>query len=175
MSLHCVTREPSGWSPTPAIRHRNHQCRQYGPVRWNRRGWNRWTGSRPLDYVQKVSFRNQCARMFTGLRPAEPGCWTATASGRWKRRRWDEASCRASLWPVQDVVANNAAIISLDWGYTQQWLKMNDSERMEQLDGYLQGSPPPGGFTGHHQTDHVRRVPIQTEFGACNGIGIWHQ
>ncbi|MCB6671927.1 MULTISPECIES: hypothetical protein [Phocaeicola] len=39
---------------------------------------------------------------------------------------------------VQDVVANNAAIISLTGDILSSDLKMNDSERMEQLDGCLQ-------------------------------------
>jgi len=63
-----------------------------------------------LDYVQKVSATVRRARMFTDLKGL-PGITSA----------------------VQDVVANNAAIISLTMDILGSDLKMNDSGRIKHL------------------------------------------
>ena len=74
-----------------------------------------------LDYVQKVSATVRRARMFTDLID---------------RQNRLNSNCLRTL--EEDVVANNAAIISLTGDILSSDLKMNDSERMEQLDGCLQ-------------------------------------
>ncbi|OKZ38808.1 MAG: hypothetical protein BHV79_03440 [Bacteroides uniformis] len=79
-----------------------------------------------LDYVQKVSATVRRARMFTDL------------IDRQNRLNSDMKELPGITSAVQDVVANNAAIISLTGDILSSDLKMNDSERMEQLDGCLQ-------------------------------------
>ncbi len=101
-----------------------------------------------LDYVQKVSATVRRARMFTDLIDRQNRLNSNCLRTLEEAEKMDMKGLPGITSAVQDVVANNAAIISLT---------------------------SPGGFTGHHQTDHVTYAYHQTEFGTCNGIGIWHQ
>ena len=98
-----------------------------------------------LDYVQKVSATVRRARMFTDLIDRQNRL-NSNASGPVsythltleEAEKMDMKGLPGITSAVQDVVANNAAIISLTGDILSSDLKMNDSERMEQLDGCLQ-------------------------------------
>ena len=128
-----------------------------------------------LDYVQKVSATVRRARMFTDLidrqnrlnsnylrtlEEAEDGHEGAAGHHFGRAGRGGEQRRHHLPW--------TGDILSSD-------LKMNDSERMEQLDGCLQEVRRLGRL--HLGT--IRQIMSyayhQTEFGTCNGIGIWHQ
>ena len=72
---------------------------------------------------------------------------------------------------VQDVVANNAAIISRPWTYSA--VTENERQRTdkasEEVSGKAEGA---GGGTVRHPSDHLPYTDNQTEFGTCNKIGI---
>ena len=91
-----------------------------------------------LDYVQKVSATVRRARMFTDLIDRQNRLNSNCLRTLEEAEKMDMKGLSGITSAVQDVVANNAAIISLTGDILSSDLKMNDSERMEQLDGCLQ-------------------------------------
>ncbi len=91
-----------------------------------------------LDYVQKVSATVRRARMFTDLIDRQNRLNSNCLRTLEEAEKMDMKELPGITSAVQDVVANNAAIISLTMDILGSDLKMNDSERMEQLDGCLQ-------------------------------------
>lgn len=91
-----------------------------------------------LDYVQKVSATVRRARMFTDLIDRQNRLNSNCLRTLEEAEKMDMKELPSITSAVQDVVANNAAIISLTGDILSSDLKMNDSERMEQLDGCLQ-------------------------------------
>ena len=91
-----------------------------------------------LDYVQKVSATVRRARMFTDLIDRQNRLNSNCLRTLEEAEKMDMKELPGITSAVQDVVANNAAIISLTGDILSSDLKMNDSERMEQLDGCLQ-------------------------------------
>ena len=91
-----------------------------------------------LDYVQKVSATVRRARMFTDLIDRQNRLNSNCLRTLEEAEKMDMKGLPGITSAVQDVVANNAAIISLTGDILSSDLKMNDSERMEQLDGCLQ-------------------------------------
>ena len=91
-----------------------------------------------LDYVQKVSATVRRARMFTDLIDRQNRLNSNCLRTLEEAEKMDMKELPGITSAVQDVVANNAAIISLTGDILSSDLKMNDSERVEQLDGCLQ-------------------------------------
>ncbi len=86
-----------------------------------------------LDYVQKVSATVRRARMFTDLIGRQN-----RLNSNWLRpleeaEKMDMKELPSFTSAVQDVVANNAAILSLTGDILSRDLKMNDSGRIKHL------------------------------------------
>ncbi len=88
-------------------------------------------GHRPRQYGRR-------ARMFTDLIDRQNRLNSNCLRTLEEAEKMDMKELPGITSAVQDVVANNAAIISLTGDILSSDLKMNDSERMEQLDGCLQ-------------------------------------
>lgn len=73
-----------------------------------------------LDYVQKVSATVRRARMFTDLIDRQNRLNSNCLRTLEEAEKMDMKELPGITSAVQDVVANNAAIISLTGGYTQQ-------------------------------------------------------
>ena len=93
-----------------------------------------------LDYVQKVSATVRRARMFTDLIDRQNRLNSNCLRTLEEAEKMDMKGLPGITSAVQDVVANNAAIISLTGDILSSDLKMNDSERMEQLDDVFRKS-----------------------------------
>ena len=81
-----------------------------------------------LDYVQKVSATVRRARMFTDLIDRQNRLNSNCLRTLEEAEKMDMKGLPGITSAVQDVVANNAAIISLTGDILSSDLKMNDSE-----------------------------------------------
>ena len=86
-----------------------------------------------LDYVQKVSATVRRARMFTDLIDQQNRLNSNCLRTLEEAEKMDMKGLPGITSAVQDVVANNAAIISLTMDILGSDLKMNDSERIKHL------------------------------------------
>lgn len=91
-----------------------------------------------LDYVQKVSATVRRAKMFKDLIERQNRLNSNCLNTLEQARAMKLENMAAVTSSIQNVVDNNAAIISLTTNILTSDLKMNDSERMEQLDGCLE-------------------------------------
>ena len=91
-----------------------------------------------LDYVQKVSATVRHAKMFKDLVERQNRLNSNCLNTLEQARAMKLENMAAVTSSIQNVVDNNAAIISLTTNILTSDLKMNDSERMEQLDGCLE-------------------------------------
>ena len=86
-----------------------------------------------LDYVQKVSATVRRARMFTDLIDRQNRLNSNCLRTLEEAEKMDMKGLPGITSAVQDVVANNAAIISLTGDILSSDLKMNDSGRIKHL------------------------------------------
>jgi len=86
-----------------------------------------------LDYVQKVSATVRRARMFTDLIDRQNRLNSNCLRTLEEAEKMDMKGLPGITSAVQDVVANNAAIISLTMDILGSDLKMNDSGRIKHL------------------------------------------
>ena len=86
-----------------------------------------------LDYVQKVSATVRRARMFTDLIDRQNRLNSNCLRTLEEAEKMDMKELPGITSAVQDVVANNAAIISLTMDILGSDLKMNDSGRIKHL------------------------------------------
>ena len=84
-----------------------------------------------LDYVQKVSATVRRARMFTDLIDRQNRLNSNCLRTLEEAEKMDMKGLPGITSAVQDVVANNAAIISLTMDILGRVLKMNDSARIK--------------------------------------------